>query len=787
MDNSVTSRPQATILVVEDDFAILQGVSDLLEISCEAYAVTILQAENGRKALQLMQETTPDLVISDLAMPEIDGYQLIETVRQNVKWLYIPFIFLTAKANPQEIHKGRLTGVELYITKPFDAHELVELVERLLAKTDLQTRFRQQRSEMLRKQISHILQHEFRTPLTHVAGFSEMLSFMFDEVESGQELQEFLHGIQIGAERMWLTVADLVTALELSTPNAESKILEEATLFDSLDHVLHAVIKSRKTQLLTANIQLHLALPNQFPTIFGSKNALQDVFERLLDNAIKFTERQAQGNIWISAASTGSGNSETQPDTIADTISISIRDDGVGFPSQVGNDLFHLFFQHNREHWEQQGSGIGLFIAKRLIEIHGGIITAKGVPDQGAEFTVTLPIGHQQTSFAPFGSNQIATLLLVEDDIFLLEGTRDLLLFSDTSFQFNVLTATNGQEALTILEDTIPDLIVSDIMMPKLDGNGLLRAVRANPDWHAIPFIFLTALGSRRHILEGNLRGADAYITKPYHTREFIEIIVTQLDRHFKREQATQSDFEALKGQILNSLEANFIESLSVVASNTQLMREKLDRNENITDLKSALVSIQGGSSQLSYLVENFTTLVEIHTGAAQSAFELRAKMIEHVGYLVRETCATTKFKVAPALEAHNNISRHFSIASSVPPICGDRIVLAKMLKRLLYHTLFHTHPTPDASITITVERKGESVVVKLATNHSQLNQYEADAIIAFLANDTVDSFAEIDLAGSDLAIVQAVTQLHKGTATFQYEPVGQHCVTLCFPSSICM
>ncbi|MDX1615738.1 MAG: response regulator, partial [Candidatus Promineifilaceae bacterium] len=113
-------RRSATILIVEDDLALMEGIAELLDVIDIGYDITTVKAVDGVEGLAAIGERTPDLIISDITMPRMDGFELLEQLRANPAWVHIPVIFLTARGTEEDVLKGRLSGAELYITKPFD-------------------------------------------------------------------------------------------------------------------------------------------------------------------------------------------------------------------------------------------------------------------------------------------------------------------------------------------------------------------------------------------------------------------------------------------------------------------------------------------------------------------------------------------------------------------------------------------------------------------------------------------------------------------------------------------
>ena len=136
MQVNTVMRRTVTILLVEDDKSMLFGMSDLLQVVDIDYEVVVQTAGNGQEALERMEKTTPDLIVSDIMMPLMDGFQFLTEVQKKPAWANIPFIFLTARGEKHEIHKGRLSGAALYITKPFQSMDLLELI-----KTQLDRKF----------------------------------------------------------------------------------------------------------------------------------------------------------------------------------------------------------------------------------------------------------------------------------------------------------------------------------------------------------------------------------------------------------------------------------------------------------------------------------------------------------------------------------------------------------------------------------------------------------------------------------------------------------------------
>ncbi|RLC85875.1 MAG: hypothetical protein DRI79_10805, partial [Chloroflexi bacterium] len=158
------------ILVVEDHEILLEAIRDILETA--GYIVST--APDGVQALQVMEKIRPDLIVADIMMPRMDGYTLYEAVRARPEWVPIPFIFLTAKTEKEEMLKGKGLGAEDYITKPFDAQELLVVVRARLKRAQAIREVTEAEFDQLKQQIITVLSHELRTPLTYVRTYTEL-------------------------------------------------------------------------------------------------------------------------------------------------------------------------------------------------------------------------------------------------------------------------------------------------------------------------------------------------------------------------------------------------------------------------------------------------------------------------------------------------------------------------------------------------------------------------------------------------------------------------------------
>lgn len=755
-------KQSATILLVEDDYSILDGMADLLKVFDLEYDIHVLKATNGKEGLAVMEQETPDLIISDIMMPHMNGFEFLNRVRKNEAWVHIPFIFLTAKGKKEDILEGRRSGAELYITKPFVSEELLELVKTQLDRTFELQDARQQKLDSLKRNILQLLNHEFRTPLTYVTAYYEMLADSLVSLEDNAHLQEYLRGIQVGSQRLTRLVEDLITIMEIRTGEAATVFEREARPVMQVGNLLRQRARGPEARANERGITFHYNIADDLPPVYGVPALLGDALDRLLDNAVKFTANRREGPDEV----------RVRAKTRNDHVVLSVEDSGVGFPTHVRDQLFELFFQHNRELMEQQGSGAGLAIAKGLVDLHGGVIEAESEEDGGSCFSIVLPIydpDHDQE--APWSSSgRPATLLIVEDDVHLLEGLKELLEFANAGYDFTVLTAENGREGLEVLERRQPDLIISDVMMPVMDGYKFLREVRKNPAWVQIPFIFLTARGERQDIHRGRRSGAEEYITKPYDIDELLDLTCTQLDRHFQRQGAVNQSFEALKRSILGMLQPDFKGPLTLVTDYSRRLAQKLESAETDEDLIASLHGIQASSERLTRLVEDFIAMAEFKTGEAEASFELQARPINQVSMFLYEAAYEKQYEAE-----QQGIRFDFNLDHDLPPVLCDRDRLLQSLRRLVDVVLDCARENDCQQLNLTSAASGDRVHLAIRSDGPLFAQEEAQRIIDFLAQED-DEILNLPQYGPSITVVRNIIQLHDGRMALE-QPDAQEMI----------
>jgi two-component system, sensor histidine kinase and response regulator len=751
----------ATVLVVEDEQSLLRGITDLLELADTGYKITVMQAANGLQGLERMRSVTPDLIISDITMPGMNGLEFLENARRNSQWVHIPFIFVTARAKPEEVKSGRLTGAELYITKPWNNSELIELVKTQLDRTFALQALHASGLEKLKRDVMQLLNHEFRTPLTYVTAYYEMLADSL-LIDSDADLQDYLRGIQVGCVRLTQLVENLIRLVDLRGGEAQTQYEREARPLLHIGEMFRDAALSRESEAAASQIAFKMEIEPNLPTVYGHAVFLLEIFDRLIDNAIKFTHarKRPDGQIALRAwASNGE-------------IFLSVVDNGVGFPPHVRQQIFELFSQYNREQMEQQGSGSGLAIAQGLVELHHGRIQVRSRERMGSEFTVVLPVydAAQRPLDAP---PRLATVLLVEDDPFLLKGLYDLLEISEDRYKFRIITAIDGQDALNKLTEHQPDLIISDIMMPVVDGYELLARVRGNPAWTHIPFIFLSAKGQREEIHYGRRQGAEQYIVKPYDSEEMIDLVVSQLDRHFQVQSVRRQSFEELKRDILALLQPDFKMPLDSVTDYSQQLAVNLQTARTDADLRNSLQGLQEASARLTRLVEDFITLAEIKTGETEVSYQMRAApfaadaLLYSVGY--------QDWPLWPEIPISIDLNGESAM------IAGDEKAITQALDRLLATAAFLHERAGQGRVSLGLSVHPSEAALSVKLDDAAFTPDEAAEIAALFGGNDQTALHKVGY-GPGLTIVKGIVDLHGGRVQLDNQPDCYARFTLILP-----
>ena len=360
------------ILVVEDEAPILENILEALEL--EGYEVR--GAANGRLGLELVRSMQPELIICDITMPVMNGYEMLLHVRSDSETASIPFIFLTANVDRASMRLGMESGADDYITKPFRIDELLTAIESRLERQKLIVDEYEDQLAQLRGTIIHALPHELRTPLTSILGYSELIMLDAEMLDKDQ-IVEMVTTINQNGQRLYhLTENFLVyTQTEVIRQDAERlHSLRSQRMSHPRDLIMGLALAQAERSNRSADLRLDVA---DVPALQIVEENLRKIVEELVSNAFKFSK---PGNaVSISGGPQG------------DQYRLVITDHGLGMSAKEIARI-EAYVQFERRLYEQQGAGLGLVISRRLAELHGGALTITSTPKEGTTIEVSLPI-----------------------------------------------------------------------------------------------------------------------------------------------------------------------------------------------------------------------------------------------------------------------------------------------------------------------------------------------------------------------------------------------------------
>ncbi len=362
----------AHILVIEDDRVTRRGLTETLRI---AGGFEVSEAGDGYEGLEMARANPPDLIICDVEMPRLDGYGVIEALQHDKHTANIPFIFLTGLSDRGSMRQGMVLGADDYISKPFKANELLEAVGTRLAKRDFIEGHYEQKLETLRDNILLAIPHELRTPLAMIIGYGDILADQVDTLPR-EKIRFLSETIMNAGLRLHRQIANYIIYAQIELLMTEPQRIEKMRLIREAepDGILRGVVKEKMEQHgRSANLNLHTA-DSILPI---STNNFKKIMEELVDNAFKFSPEETAVTI------------STTVNEAAFTVAICNQGRGMT-QEQIAN--IGVYMQFERKIHEQQGSGMGLIIAKRLTELYGGQLVIDSTPGGTTCVTVSLPV-----------------------------------------------------------------------------------------------------------------------------------------------------------------------------------------------------------------------------------------------------------------------------------------------------------------------------------------------------------------------------------------------------------
>ncbi len=626
--------------------------------------------------------------------------------------------------------------------------------------------------------------HELRTPLYGIVGIAE--SLMDGAAGSLPEpLRANLAMIVGSGRRLSGLVNDILDFSRMSRKGLElqKSPVDLRTLTDIVLALSQPLVGGKELTLVNG------ISPN-LPLAEGDENRLHQVLFNLVSNAIKFTET---GRVEVSAVAEEG------------RLIVQVRDTGIGISEAHQERIFESFEQADAStEREYGGTGLGLAVTKELVSLHGGSLWVESEPGVGSTFFFTLPVSDEpqaesvtiestppsesisrpQVPFAPI-------LEVVPDpgklEAPLTEGIRRILIVDDEPVirqvlvnylavnEFRTRQAPSGEQALKLMAQESFDLVLLDVMMPKMSGYDVCRQIRKTYAPEELPVIFLTAKDRVEDLVTGFSVGANDFLTKPVTKSELLTRVKTHLDlvfAHRSRESLLEERTAQLseREQLLHQLEVR----------NTELTRFNYTVSH---DLKNPLVTIRNFAGLLRRdAAGGRMERIEHDLNRIESAADKMYRLIDELLELARsghlsgplEKIPYTELIAAALEELDERIrERHVEIVvdSELPTVLGDRTRLLEVVENLIDNAIKYMGDQPQPKITLGVRRDGDQQVFYVSDNGLGINPQYHQKIFGLFERLNPDGE---EGTGLGLALVQQIIEAHGGKVWVESAGRGQ-------------
>ncbi|NRA92607.1 MAG: response regulator [Psychroserpens sp.] len=483
------------------------------------------------------------------------------------------------------------------------------------------------------------ISHEFRTPLSLIAG---PVNRAYHSRSADQNITLTSKHFEI-IKKNTNRLVNLVDQL-LDLSKLESGKIHLSLKQGEIIKFLRSIVNSFESVAERENISLNTNFPSEKDNAFFDKDKLEKIVTNLLSNAFKYTSENGSVNVVI--------------DHDSKYLSVEISDTGKGIDKEDVKKIFERFYRV--EGSEEKGSGIGLALTKELIDLHKGMISVSSTKGIGTTFKVRLPISMDllpesicfiendnikeevvhsrqvfetdlevQNKIKGNQSDNVPVVLIVEDNKDLQEYIGDVL-----KNNYSLLYAKDGLQGERMAFEHIPDIVISDVMMPKKDGYALCSELKTNAKTSHIPIVMLTAKAGQSSKMEGLTQGADAYLTKPFNDKELLLTLRNLVNSHRNQ----WEHFKALDMLLVNDIEMTSIDD-RFLQDVFKLIKDNLD-NENF-GVEDIAGSIGFSRSQLHRKLKALTNksanqlITEIRLNEAKRMLQHKVGSVSEIAYSV--------------------------------------------------------------------------------------------------------------------------------------------------------
>ena len=543
MVTTTQASNEGLVLIVDDTPANLSVLDHILT----SEGLAVLSVDDGAAALAVAASDQPDLILLDVVMPGMDGFEVCRRLKADVTTRDIPVVFMTTLSDVEDQVRGFEAGAVDYVTKPFHERELLARIRTQLALRAM-TRALQEHNVQLKREISErihaeaarertlaelrvardlaqsaseakssflaSMSHELRTPLNAILGFTQLFI-----ARAGWPAEDLEHLQIIRASGMHL-LGLINSVLEMSKIEAGKLALSPSSV--DVPAFVRSLLGMFLPQARSKGLQLEVDLAaDLLHPVEVDEGKLRQVLINLLGNAIKFSDA---GHVILRVG--------TQPGEQTDEIGLSfaVEDTGQGIAAEERHLIFEAFGQAEAGRRNHEGTGLGLAIARELARLLGGELGFSSTVGVGTTFSFAIPArrGHDvvtRDDTVPRAVHDPALaayrILIVEDKPANRQVLRELL----TPYGFAVREAENGREGVALWETWRPQLILMDMRMPVMDGYAATREIRARDVAHLTTIVALTASAFDEQRAQIQACGCEAVVLKPFRHREILDVL----------------------------------------------------------------------------------------------------------------------------------------------------------------------------------------------------------------------------------------------------------------------